>query len=369
MEREAAEKILAEHGMEGLLPARLLARRRACTVWELGLCTPYGDGKAEAQIYLLREDPASVADLEEEITALEDSCERALIRHLRDSDRGILVTCSRQDSALFQRFFQEGIPKEHTIAYHPQLDRILGEDLFRQVEGRWIKTCIASVPRAMALRDLLQAAEAAYASAGAWEGKLERPFPLLYAIVQLPFQFPGTPPEYKELAQIAFGIRSPEPLEAVPPAERESIAAFARQLFATIAALHSARICFSRDAGSCLRPEFLAADGSLLDVYFLCKPEQEDTLRNTMNRDNWNALDVIGGLCSGDELLAAETIATAIRSYTRRSDLRPAEQQLIRSAAKDLARGNLDSVRAFSRALFSRSEDPGRRTSTADWNL
>jgi len=170
MDQTSAESILAEHGLADLLPARLVARRRACTVWQLGLFAPYGDAPAEVQIYELREDPVSVVDFEEEVTAIGDSSERALVRELRDSDWGILVTCDRKDEALFRRFFQEGIPKERTIAYHPQLDRILGEDLFRQVEGRWVKTCMASLTRAMQLRDLVQAAEAAYQASDAWDG-------------------------------------------------------------------------------------------------------------------------------------------------------------------------------------------------------
>jgi hypothetical protein len=368
MDQTSAESILAEHGLADLLPARLVARRRACTVWQLGLFAPYGDAPAEVQIYELREDPVSVVDFEEEVTAIGDSSERALVRELRDSDWGILVTCDRKDEALFRRFFQEGIPKERTIAYHPQLDRILGEDLFRQVEGRWVKTCMASLTRAMQLRDLVQAAEAAYQASDAWDGKLERPLPVPYAILQVPFQFPEAPPEYNELAQIIFGITTPESVEVAPPVERESKVAFVRQLFGAIAALHSARICFSRDAGSCLRPEFLAADGSLLDVYFLCKPENEEALRSTMDRDNWNALDVICGLCGEDAALAAEMITIAIRSYTGRSELRSAEQQLIHSAANDVPQGNLDSLRALSKVLFFRAGHPGRLTPASGSN-
>src|SRR5271165_3347559 len=185
MDRAAAEKLLAEHGLAELLPATLIASRPGCTVWQLSLFSPYGDATAEVQIYPLAEDPASVADLEEEITAVEDSSDRALARELRDSNWGILVICRRADQASFQRFFQEGIPKERTIAYHPQLDRILGEDHFFQENGRWIKRCLVSLPRAMQVRDLVHAAEAAYKAAGEWEGKLERQFPVLYAILQL----------------------------------------------------------------------------------------------------------------------------------------------------------------------------------------
>ncbi len=358
MDQAAAEKILAAHGLAALLPAQLVARRRACTVWQLGLFSPYGDARAEVQIYPLGEDPVSVTDLEEEITALEDSSERALVHELRDFDWGILVICGRQDAALFQKFFQEGLPKEHAIGYHPQLDRILGEDLFRQVEGRWIKTCLASMSRAMQLRDLLHLAEADYHAADAWDRKLERPFPVLYAILQVPLQLPEAPPEYNELAQMVFGISTPEPVEIAPPLERESLAVFAKQLFGAIAALHSAGIGFSRDAGSCLRPEFLAADGSLLDVYFLCKPEQEEGLKSVMDRDNWNALDVLCRLCGDNAPLTAEMIAIAIRSYSGRSELRLAEHRLIHSAAADFARGDLDSLRALSKALLSRAGHP-----------
>jgi hypothetical protein len=197
--------------------------------------------------------------------------------------------------------------------------------------------------------------EAAYQAADPWDGKLQRPFPLLFAILQVPLQFPGVPPEYNELAQIVFRITTPEPVEITPPLERESKVRFVRQLFGAIAALHSARICFSRDAGSCLRPEFLAADGSLLDIYFLCKPENEEALKDTMDRDNLNALNVICELCGEDATLTGEMITIAVRSYTGRSQLRPAEQQLIRSAADDVQKGDVDSIHALSKVLFRTS--------------
>jgi hypothetical protein len=66
-----------------------------------------------------------------------------------------------------------------------------------------------------------------------------------------------------------------------------------------------------------------------------------------MDRDNWNALDVICGLCGGDAAMTAEMTTVAIRSYTGRPELRPAEQLLIRSAADDAGRGNQDSLRAL----------------------
>jgi hypothetical protein len=352
-DEKVAAQLLTDRGLGDLLPVHRLARRPGCTLWKAELFSPYGDAAAEIQIYPLGESPVSVVDMEEEITALlEDSAERVLAHKVRDEQWGILVTCGRKDAPVFRRFFKEGLPKERTLTYHPQLDRILGGDYFRDLNGRWIKACLSSIARAMEIRDLVEAAEAAYAAAPAWEGKLERPLPALYAILEIPaLELPGAPEAYNELAMMQFGIATPEPVEAQPPVGREQLVSFARQLFGLLAAEHRESICFSRDAGSCLRPEFLLADGSLSDVYFLCKPEPGKALKSIMDRDIWNALTVTCELARRDIEMSSELLSVALTQYIRQGVTREVSE-FVRAAAEGHAQGDTESLTALLKMCF-----------------
>src|SRR5262245_16666787 len=90
------EEVLERHGMSQLLPVQLVARRLGCTVWGTRLYRKYGDANVQIQIYSFLDEPESIVDYEEEITALTSESESAtcLVRNERDDDWGILVTCA-----------------------------------------------------------------------------------------------------------------------------------------------------------------------------------------------------------------------------------------------------------------------------------
>src|SRR5262245_11238236 len=132
--------LLTDRGLAAILPVRRAGRRLGCTVWEARITTNFGDAPVQIQVYPLAAEPESVVDLEEEITALASPrSPRRVARELRDSEWAILVTCASEHWEIARRFFAEGAGEKRDVAYHPQLDRILGGDLFSEREGHWIK--------------------------------------------------------------------------------------------------------------------------------------------------------------------------------------------------------------------------------------
>ncbi len=348
-----ARKLLSDRDLEELLPLVLVAHRQGCAVWSAKLFTPYGDARAEIQIYPLREDPVTVVDMEEEITALERSPSRALVHEVRDNECGILVTCSRKDEEFFNRFFEVDVPEKRSITYHPQLDRILGGDYFHQLNGHWLKACISSIPRAMATRDLLKTAAKSYAEAPDWNKKLKDPLPQILAVLSIPpVDLPGTPPEYKEWALTQLVVSAPESVQVAPPQGRVQVMAFCRQVFGLIESAHRAGISFSRDAGCCLRPEFLIADGSLSDVYFLSSLGATADPHELMLRDLGNALLVSCEFTDGDAGFTAELLALACSQYTRQQKLPQRVFDMVRASAEGLARGDSDPMVALVKTCF-----------------
>ena len=101
---------------------------------------------------------------------------------------------------------------------------------------------------------------------------------------------PEAPPSFNELALMQFVVESKDVIRRNRISNRDAIDAFTRQLFCFLATQHRAGICFSRDAGCCMRPEFLLPSGSLTDVYFMARPEDKATFLKARETDLWNAL-------------------------------------------------------------------------------
>lgn len=358
MDETTAGKILSDRGLKAFIPLNLVAHRAGCDVWRSKLFTPYGDAEAEIQIYPLKQDPVTVVDMEEEAGALERSASRALAHEIRDEEYGILVTCARKDEAILKRYFSKGIPEERSLTYHPQLDRILGGDYFHQLKGHWLKACLSSQSRATEIHELLGAAASGYSKAPDWDGKLESPFPVILAMLSIPaVDLPGAPPEYREMALTQLVISSPEPVEVAPPENLTGTMAFCRQLFGTIGATHRAGLGFSRDAGCCLRPEFLIADGSLSDSYFLSSLERAEDPEDIRLRDLWNALLVTCEFSNGELGFTSELIKTALAQYTRQKKLAPEVVDLVRTAAKGLEGNDVTPLQMLVQTCFRIGND------------
>jgi len=341
-DKEQAEALLTEHGMSQLLPVQFLARRLGCTIWQTRLYRKYGDANVQVQIYLFREEPESVVDFEEDFTALTDDfeTETTLVKSVRTDDCGILVTCNRQDKNIVENALNN--PGEQPgPAYHPQLDRILDGDYFHQLNGRWLKACLSSIERAMQINELLKKAEEAYKDGPTWPGKLESPMPGLLAVLQIPaMELSGAPPGYQELALSQFIIESPEVVEMLPP-EGDDLVVFAQQLFGFVGIEHRQNIGFCRNAGCCLRPEFLVRSGALTDVYFMADLTQTDFPVEIKARDLLNASLVTCEMAS-DVDLGLAALKQAVASYTLRPKPAPDLEKLIEAAMNGFSAGQQD---------------------------
>ena len=337
------EQLLRAHGLSDLLPVHWVARRPGCIVLGARLLTASGDADAQVQLYNFRDEPEAIVDFEEEITLLTSGSGsgRALAQEVRDQEWGILITCMAEDSAILERFFNEPEAERPAITYHSQLDRILGGDYFHQLQEKWLKACLASVERALQIRDLLDQARKAYERAPGWPGKLDSPLPRLLAILQIPaIPLEGAPASYRELALIQSVIDSPEVLEMVPAEGETELATYARQLFKFLRSQHRSGICFSRDAGCCLRPEFLLRSGALTDAYFIARPESPALLERSRERDLWNALMVMCEMAKGDARIAGVALSQAITSYTGKTKLSKEVDALVQNAAEKFVTGN-----------------------------
>ena len=354
LNKSEVEQLLTGRGLAALLPVRRAGRRLGCTVWDARLLTPYGDADSQIQVYLLGRQPESVVDLEEEITALTDAASsRTLVREIRDEEWVILITTMPGDAAIFERFFEEGVPASPAITYHPQLDRILGGDYFHQLQQHWLKACIAPIDRAMEINALLTEAQNAYKEGPDWPGKLERPLPNMLAILTIPnLEVMGAPVGCGEFAVMQLLIGSPEVIQVKPPQGEHQLQAFARQLSGFLKTQHRIGMCFSRKAGCCLRPEFLLADGALTDAYFITHLQEEEQLRYAMRTDIWNVLIVICEMGQGDPRAVGAALTTAIMQYSESEKFTGSVGALIKSVAEDIVNRNVGGLEAIVHMLL-----------------
>lgn len=349
--------LLRDNGVERLLPVRRVGARPGCTVWEGRMDAPYGDASFQVLVYPLSATPESYLDLEEEITALSaNSSERSLVRQLRNEDWAILITCETNDNMILNRFLEKDESGQLVFAYHPQLHRILGGDYFHELQGKWLKACVAPADRAMELKDLLEVAEAEYTKHKPSALTLTRPLPGLLAIVGVPdWTVEGAPPGIGELSLMQFVIGSKDVLQLTGFTDQQAVARFARQLFAFLAIQHRAGICFSRDGGCCLRPEFLLASGALTDIYFMNRPTETEALSTAKKTDLTNALLVTseGSSAATEDLV--EVLSDAVRQYVSPSAVLENLDYLLSSAAEAIVRGDGAGITAIQKAMMLNS--------------
>jgi hypothetical protein len=118
-------------------------------------------------------------------------------------------------------------------------------------------------------------------------------------------------------------------------------------LFGFLASEHKAGIRCTRDAGCCLRPEFLAADGSLTDVYFMWRPPDVVMEEHAAEVDLWNALIVTCEMAGPDAVEMGGLLATATRHYTGKTRLSRDVLNLIEGASQGFVNGDPTRLRAL----------------------
>jgi hypothetical protein len=312
------ERVLREAGLARLLPVRRMTRRPGCLVFGTRVHTSRGDADVDIQVYRFDIEPETIADYEEEVTALTrgEEFRPILLREIRDRQHGILVTSPRNDAEVVEHLLIETGDARRKLTYHAQLDRVLGGDYFHQVQGHWMKACLCSIRRAAEMRDCLAEAEAAYRAASEWPGKLDSAFPLVLAILQVPPQpIEGLPAPFRELAVVQLVIQSPYTISIAPPQGERELTAFTHQLFGCMRAVHHAGLRLGRDAGTCIHPEFVLASGAFIDGYFLSNPADRAVLVSSRRNDIGNALLLISRLAGRHARLTGVVLREAIKAY------------------------------------------------------
>jgi hypothetical protein len=201
----------------------------------------------------------------------------------------------------------------------------------------------------------LEQARTAYIAGAIWQEKLIEPLPKLLAILGIPsYQLEGAPDEYKDdLALMHLTVGGMKVLSVEAPKEAKEIVAFARQLFGFLGIQHRVGICFSRGVGCCLRPEFLLPDGSLTDVYFTKRADDERQKYKAVLQDVWNALIVTCDLGREDVGLIASSLRVAATQYTNRTDVAHELEDLIESSAQGITRGETVGLEALLRIIVA----------------
>jgi len=118
---------------------------------------------------------------------------------------------------------------------------------------------------------------------------------------------------------------------------------------------HRKHICFSRDSGCCLQPEFLLPDGSLTDVYFMLRAAGVEPRVRAMQTDLWNALVVSCEMAQGDLPLLVGVLELATIRYTRTETLAGDVRGLIDSAARAITNEDSAGLQALVNAVLMRS--------------
>ena len=355
-ERTHIETYLEQVGLGVLAGGLKVARNRERSrVWSSRLYTPGGDATIEIIAYGLHDDPGLVVEYEEERATLEAFAAQEprwprvpeLLLAERTSDAGLLVTTPEPDAPVVRRYLgawsQRGneAAADHPdwLTYHPQLDRLLGGDFVREMNGHPVKSCLMSRERAERLVLAMQALQRAYAATMSDAATEREPFPVMLAVLELssyPIKengqyrdasidemmtldaFAGAPDEYRHLAQMHAVVPGIGTLRSQPPlGERQAVFAGARQLLQIVGIGHRLPATFSRADGCCLRPEFVTPAGQLTDLYFLSGPDEglnEAELQDLQRRDLLNAFEVVLILIGSLELVE-DSLRAGVAAY------------------------------------------------------
>jgi hypothetical protein len=223
------------------------------------------------------------------------------------------------------------------VFYHPGLDRLIGGDYIQDIDGRRTSVSLTSADQAAGLYQRLTDFDDQYEVEPGQSDT--RPYPLPLAVVEhetYPMWIDGVqelapaqylldtadlllaPVRYRQLAVIVTSIPS------VPPAATRSAdldhrdSSFATRLGATVAFTHHRFDgVLNFGVGSCVTPETVGVDGSLLDCYFLTRcaslaPEQVPIARC---RDVTDLLTLVVNVGIVDAGSARTGLLAAVAAY------------------------------------------------------
>jgi len=207
--------------------------------------------------------------------------------------------------------------------YDADLDRIVGQDLVQEMNGRDVLNCLLSMRRATNLYKSLQALAELYAGTPKSRGLPERPVagPLAVLEMQVADFFDQValaelPLEYHHLARLVLVLpQSYAPLDTRPlPAT--DISRFAQRLFAVLSVTHKqAAMSFSRGRGSSITEATVSTGAEILDPYYLTRATEAGRgFTELVMSDLWRGFWLLRGAAAERAAFPA-AVSTAVAGY------------------------------------------------------
>jgi hypothetical protein len=340
-QKDRIESLLKTGEFERLCPIAYKSSINDVEIWTGSLESGSGRAGFEVRAYSFRDHPGLVVDFEEEREALNVGSSRmagwddasVLLYAKRAPDMGILVTCRASD----ERLFREMPPQTEVgrYSYHPQLDRVLGGDYFRDLNGHPAKACITSLKRAEEWYPVLGALNEVFKQAPAWPGKLEYPFPVVLTVIATSddlLRGVSAPPEYRELALVITLIAGVEVVRHSPPSGPSARQECITQLFRGMRVAHANHFSFSRTGGCDYVSGFVTPAGALNDGYFVwrdSKLDHAEELWQSQETDLINGLLTVAGFEDGSLAAKCEVLLDGVRAYMAPATVRNDIDELV----------------------------------------
>ena len=357
------QEILEDAGLGALNATVEPARRREhSTVYTAWLRHTRGDARIEIYVYDLTEDPVGVVDAEEERIALaeleSELVPELLLSHM-DDDVALLVVADTENAQRLRRYLGSQDEADHQLTYQPDLDRLLGGEELREIEGgRITLSSLMSRRRAEALYSVLHhLAETIGATADSPS------VPVVTAVFEIEHvdglieSLGHVPAEYANLAVLTTVISRLEPL-GDPPMRLESADAgrLAVRLFTTLRETHRLPATLSRAGGCSISGPFITPTGELVDAYFLTAGDELDPadLAQLQIRDVLHAVHLLTETIDPDDPLLTKVISAGIDAYTG-MPVRPPVAELVDAVANSRDLPSMQSLAAAVHRLASQS--------------
>jgi hypothetical protein len=267
------------------------------------------------------------------------------------------------------------------LSYDPDLDRLVGGDSYREMQGVPIRLTLLSARHAERLVQDMRAFGQAYDKEFQLTDDAKRPYPRPLAVIELK-EFPANvrgeeeivpidelftadpltiaPAEYRQLAQLVAIIPDRDSAEMGKPGPGSELVAFGRQLFRLIRCAHRVMgASLSRGSGSCLELEDLTPRGELKDLYFLTGGDQvrPTSLRGRWQADIRHAAEVLTRLGGGKRrrLVAAfdEALAVYAGSKPVTSEIRRLARSIAEQGGSRLGRESSEAIERLAKGVVA----------------
>jgi hypothetical protein len=297
--RRLLEKLDIGHYVRDIQPAGAKGKR---SVWSARIVSQTVTMPVQLVVYSLSRDPSLIVDYGEEKTLLESlpsadagwQSAPGLVAAIRDAEVALLVTGSAADVLLLDEERKARAAGDPVWRYDRGLERVVGGDYFRQVNGVWVRGCVMPVERGQRLVELLERViEVHGASAVANAPRYLLPEPA--ALLQLDQAPPkNAPPQYAHLGLLAVCISANDQVNRLPSdTPRANRVRAAGHLLGVVAAAHQAGTTLTDGNNNCIDPARVTGLGGLLDIYYLSdSPAAAEVRRRAFQEDVTCALGV-----------------------------------------------------------------------------